>query len=241
MKVAAFAAFLRVFVSLGYGKNLVAPIQNNLHDILWVIAAATMILGNIVALTQTNIKRMLAYSSISHTGYLLVGMIAASRSEMGYAPIAMYLASYSVMNLGAFTILSMVGSKFDRHLSLNDFSGLAKRSPWLAFALSVFMFSMAGIPPTAGFSAKYFLLYSAVQAGEVPLVIVSVICSAISVYYYLRVMVYMYMKDPIETESRSGLTFYAAFVVLVMVLLTLQVGVMPSALIEVTKSALAHF
>jgi NADH-quinone oxidoreductase subunit N len=237
LKAAAFAAFLRVFISLGYGKGLTAVVQSHIHDIIWVSAVLTMVVGNVVALTQTNLKRMLAYSSIAHSGYLLVGMLAGSGSEQGYGPVAMYLVVYSIMNLGAFVVLSALASRDDSGLNLHDLSGLSRRHPWMAFAMAVFLFSMAGIPPTAGFAAKYLLFYSAIQAGEISLVIISVLCSAISVYYYLRVLVYMYMRDPVGAPSGNRVSVWSTLAVASMVALTIQIGVLPARMVSAAKKA----
>lgn len=239
LKAAAFAAFLRVFISLGYGKGLSEAVQNHLHTILVVSAILTMFVGNVVALTQTSLKRMLAYSSIAHTGYLLVGMIAGHKSNQSYAPVVSYLVAYAAMNLGAFVVLTILAKRDDSGLSLHDLSGLSQRHPWLAFAMGVFMFSMAGIPPTAGFAAKYLLFYSAVQAGEIPLVIIGVLCSAISVYYYLRVLVYIYMRDPVGSPAATRIPTWSVIAVASMVLATLQMGVLPSAIVSVAKKAVA--
>lgn len=236
IKAASFATLVRVFISVGYGKDLTAALEGHVHDVLWVIAVATMFFGNVIALTQTNLKRMLAYSSIAHTGYLLVGIIAAPHSDLGYSPIVMYLASYTVMNLGAFGILSILSGRGDTGLNLHDLAGLSRKHPWLAFAMAVFLFSMAGIPPTAGFAAKYYLFYSAVQAKEIWIVILGVLCSAISVYYYLRVLVFMYMRDPVgSTETKEIAPAWAAFAVAMMVAMTLQIGVLPSKMVSITK------
>ena len=239
LKAAAFAAFLRVFVSLGYGKELTTVVQSHIHDILWISAVLTMGVGNLVALTQTNLKRMLAYSSISHSGYLLVGLLSGAQSDQGYGPVVMYLVAYAIMNLGAFVILAIIAQRGDAGMNLHDFSGLARRHPWLAFSMAVFLFSMAGVPPTAGFAAKYMLFYSAVQAHETVLVIISVLCSAISVYYYLRVLVYMYMRDPIENEKAPArrVSVLSACAVASMVALTLQIGVLPARLVAAAKKA----
>ena len=243
LKAAAFGVFVRVFISLGYGKGLSLVIQNHVHDILWVSAALTMALGNFVALMQTNLKRMLAYSSIAHTGYLLVGIISGAGSEQGYSPVILYLVAYSVMNIGAFTVLTMVSQKQDSGLNLHDISGLSNKHPWLAFSLALFMFSMAGIPPTVGFAAKYFLFYSAIQSHEIILVIISVLCSAVSVYYYLRVLVYMYMREGSEgdltSQSSLGHICGPAFVVAFMVFVTVQVGVLPSWALMIAKKAVS--
>lgn len=238
LKAAAFAAFVRVFVSMGFGKGLSEVLQQNIHHILWASAVLTMVVGNVVALTQSNLKRMLGYSSIAHTGYLLVGVLAGHLSPEGYSPIFMYLVAYSVMNLGAFAILSILSTSSDSGVNLHDLAGLAKRHPWLSFALAVFMLSMAGVPPTAGFIAKYLLLYSAVQAGEVPLVVISVLCSAISVYYYLRVLVYMYMREPAGFVPAARVPFWSGLAVAAMVALTLHIGVLPSPVLAAAKKAI---
>lgn len=237
LKAAAFATFLRVFVSAGYGKGLTDVVQAHFHDILWVSAVLTMVVGNVVALTQTNLKRMLAYSSIAHTGYLLVGMVAGPASEQGFAPVVLYLVAYAVMNLGAFVVLTIIGSREDGGLNLHDLSGLSSRHPWLAFSMAVFLFSMAGIPPTAGFAAKYLLFYSAIQANEIPLVVISVLCSAISVYYYLRVLVYMYMREPVGSPAVTRISIWSAVAVASMVVLTLQIGVLPAKAVAAAKKA----
>lgn len=241
IKAASFAIFMRIFISVGYGKDIGVALHGHLHSVIWIIAALTMFIPNVIALTQTNIKRMLAYSSIAHTGYLLIGILTASASDAGYAPMVMYLVSYVVMNLGAFGILSSISGKGDTGLSLQDLAGFSKTNPWLAFAMAVFLFSMAGIPPTAGFAAKYYLLYSAVQAGETRIVILAVLCSAISVYYYLRVLVFMYMKDPIESTqpARPITPAWTALAVAMMVGMTLQLGVLPSKMVALTKKVVA--
>jgi NADH-quinone oxidoreductase subunit N len=240
LKAAAFAAFVRVFISLGYGKGLSDLVQQHIHHILWVSAVLTMGVGNFVALTQTNLKRMLAYSSIAHSGYILVGLIAAPGSEQGYAPVVMYLLAYAVMNLGAFIVLTALAARGDAGLNLHDMSGLARRHPWLAFAMAVFLFSMAGIPPTAGFAAKYLLFYSAIQAGEIPLVVISVLCSAVSVYYYLRVLVYMYMRDPTEQAERPPTSVWSVAAVAVMVILTFGIGILPSGAMAAARKAVTQ-
>jgi NADH-quinone oxidoreductase subunit N len=199
-----------------------------------------MTLGNVVALTQTSLKRMLGYSSIAHTGYLLVGLIAAPHSEQGYAPVALYLLSYAAMNLGAFVVLAILAGRGDTGLNLHDLAGLSRRRPWLAFAMAVFLFSMAGIPPTAGFSAKYLVFYSAVQAGEVPLVVISVLCSAVSVYTYLRVLVYMYMRDPEGSPAPATASVWSTVATAAMVAITLQIGILPSQAVNAAKAAVTQ-
>ncbi len=232
VKAAAFAAMIRVFMTLN-------PSIGQFHDVLWVLAVLTMVIGNVVALTQANLKRMLAYSSISHSGYLLVGLLSGGSTPEGYGPLVLYLAVYAVMNLGAFAVLGLIGQREDHGLNLSDLSGLSRRQPWLAFAMAVFLFSMAGIPPTAGFAAKYLLFYSAVQAGHTSLVVIAVLCSAISVYYYLRVLVFMYMRDPVGSAPAQRIPAWGALVVAISVALTLQVGVLPGKLMDAAKRAVA--
>jgi NADH-quinone oxidoreductase subunit N len=237
LKAAAFATFLRVFITLGYGKILTEELQTHFHHILWVSAVLTMVIGNVVALTQTNLKRMLGYSSIAHTGYLLIGLLVGFKSDQGYAPVVVYLVSYAVMNLGAFIILTVLANRDDSGLNLQDMAGLSRRHPGLAFSMAVFLFSMAGIPPTAGFIAKYLIFSSAVQAGEVPLVVISVLCSAVSVYYYLRVLVFMYMRDPVGSPAASRLSAWSAIALAAMVAATLQIGVMPARALNAARKA----
>jgi NADH-quinone oxidoreductase subunit N len=237
LKAAAFATLMRVFISMGYGKGFSTLVQGHIHDILWVSAVLTMALGNFVALTQTNLKRMLAYSSIAHTGYLLVGIIAGTKSELGFSPGVMYLIVYAIMNLGAFVVLTLIAAREDSGLNLHDLSGMSRRHPWLAFALAVFLLSMAGIPPTAGFAAKYMVFYSAIQANEILLVVIGMLCSAVSVYYYLRVLVYMYMRDPVGSPPTLRVSMGSGLAVAAMVILTLQIGILPARLLNIAKRA----
>lgn len=235
LKAAAFATFFRVFISLGLGKGVSTLLESHIHDVLWICAVVTMAVGNFVALTQTNLKRMLAFSSIAHTGYILVGVIAGGHSELGYAPGVMYLVGYAVMNLGAFIVLTLLAKRDDSGLNLHDLAGLSRRHPWLAFAMAIFMFSMAGIPPTAGFASKYFLLYSAVQANEITLTVIAVLCSAVSVYYYLRVLVYMYMREPEGSPAVLRISAWSGVALAFLVAMTLQIGVLPAKLVDIAK------
>jgi NADH-quinone oxidoreductase subunit N len=193
-KAAGFAALIRIMI----GIPAVAQLQ--LVTVFWVLAVLTMTLGNIVALRQENIKRMLAYSSIAHAGYILVGLIAGIKFT-GNA-ILFYLLVYTLMNLGAFTIVMLLELKTKNQQLTTNFAGLSSKYPLLAFAMAVFMVSLAGIPPTGGFMAKFYLFKSAVEAGYIGLVIIAVLNSVISVYYYLRIVVLMYMK-PAESEVAS--------------------------------------
>jgi NADH-quinone oxidoreductase subunit N len=238
LKAAAFATLVRFMISLGYGKALSASLQTNLHDLLWVLAVLTMLVGNVIALTQKNLKRMLAYSSISHTGYLLVGILAGPSSGGNYSSVILYLVTYAIMNIGAFAILGILANQDDSGLHLEDMSGLSRRHPFLSFGLAVFLLSMAGMPPTAGFVSKYYLFYSAIQSGEILLVVLGVLCSAIGVYYYLRVLVFIYMKNPAATTPTTRVSGWAGFAVATMLVLTLQVGLLPSRMLDLAKRAM---
>lgn len=239
LKAAAFATLVRVFITMGYGGGLSSLLSAHIHDILWVSAVLTMIIGNFVALTQSNLKRMLAFSSIAHTGYLLIGIIAGTKSELGFAPEVFYIVVYAIMNMGAFIVLTLLAARDDSGLNLHDLSGLSQRHPWIAFSMAIFLLSMAGIPPTAGFAAKYLLFYSAIQANEIPLVVIGVLCSAVSVYYYFRILVYMYMRDPAGSPRVLRVSVWSSFSVAVMVALTLQIGVLPARIMSIAKKAVA--
>jgi NADH-quinone oxidoreductase subunit N len=157
------------------------------------------VVGNLMAVIQTNVKRMLAYSSVAHAGYLLVGLVAGT--AQAHAAILFYLVAYLFMNLGAFGVIVALarGGKECEHI--DDFAGLADRKPGVAALMALFMFSLAGMPGTAGFMAKFYLFSAAVDASLVPLVIVAVLACVVSVFYYLRLSVAMYMREPPEEES----------------------------------------
>jgi NADH-quinone oxidoreductase subunit N len=239
LKAAAFATFVRVMISVAYGTGASVVMQGYLHHVLWVSCVLTMLLGNFVALSQVNLKRMLAYSSIAHTGYLLMGILSASRTDLGFGPVTMYLVVYSIMNLGAFVILTLLASDGDTKLNLHDLSGVSRRHPWLAMGMSVFLLSMAGMPPLAGFAAKYLLFYSAVQAGEIPLVVIGVLSSAVSVYYYLRVLVYMYMRDPVGSPPVLRVSMWSGLALVTTVVLTIQIGVFPERMVNLAKQVVS--
>jgi NADH-quinone oxidoreductase subunit N len=214
-KAAAFAALLRVF-TVAFG-----PLRVDWAVLFIVLSIATMVTGNFIALRQTNIKRMLAYSSIAHAGYLLIGVIVGG--EIGTSSVLLYLLVYTFMNVGAFGVvilLNRVGGIGDQ---IDDFSGLARVSQASAFVMMVFMFSLAGIPPTAGFAGKFYIFMGAVKAGYVWLAVIGVLNSAVSAYYYLRVIMRMYMDAaPVEepalnvSTAMSAILFAAVIAVLVM-------------------------
>jgi NADH-quinone oxidoreductase subunit N len=241
LKAAVFVTLLRVMVSLSGTTMLSTSLAGVFHDVLWISALATMFLGNVLALQQTNLKRMLAYSSIAHTGYLLVGLLAGPGNPEAYSAVLFYVTVYAIMNLGAFAVLSALSLQGDTGLELGDLSGLAAKHPWLSFGLGVFFFSMAGVPPTAGFTAKYYLFYSAIQAGETWLVVLAVLCSTIGAYYYLRVLVVMYMRDPIgQTANVLGKPSKGAAIAIGLTLvLVFQLGIWPSSMLRKASELLA--
>jgi NADH-quinone oxidoreductase subunit N len=187
VKVAAFAAFTRVFL---YAFE---PFSLDWAPLVAVIAAATMILGTVVGVAQSNLKRMLAYSSIAHGGYLLVGLVAAN--NVGKAAILFYLLAYSVTNLAAFGVISLLGSRDRDNDELRDYAGLWHTRPALAALMTICLLSLGGLPPTAGFIGKWYIFSAAVSSGYYWLAIVGVLTSVVSVFFYLRVVVMMYMAD----------------------------------------------
>ncbi len=222
-KAAAFAAFVMIFANKFTGGE-------RLQDALAVLAIASMITGNIIAITQSNIKRMLAYSSIAHAGYLLVGLAAAN--ELGRDGILFYLAAYTLMNLGAFGILSIIEKEEDKNLAFDDYAGLSGKYPFLAALMAIFMFSLTGIPPFAGFFGKYFIFAAAVNANMTWLAIVGVLMSAVSAYYYLRLVVVMYFRESdIQFSIQSSRVNNSILFISALGLLGL--GVFPSLLMDI--------
>jgi NADH-quinone oxidoreductase subunit N len=224
-KAAAFSAILLV---LGPAiMRVIGP----LREALALIAALSMIVGNVLAISQASIKRMLAYSSIAHAGYILTGVIAAN--GYGENGVLYYLLAYTVMNLGAFGVLSVLESKDGRNVTYEDYAGLSSTQPLLAGLMAVFMFSLTGIPPFAGFFGKYYVFAGAIEAGYTWLAIVGVVMSAVSAYYYLRVVVLMYFeKSPILPETRVSRLGVAALVLSAIAILAL--GIVPSTVLGIT-------
>ncbi|MGQ9656223.1 MAG: NADH-quinone oxidoreductase subunit N, partial [Thermodesulfobacteriota bacterium] len=224
------AAFLRVFFySLG-------GLQADWSMVLWVIAVATMTLGNVVALAQENIKRMLAYSSIAHAGYILVGMVAGG--EMASASILYYLLAYTLMNMGAFAVVTAFGRKGEDNVFVEDYKGMGFRYPVLGAAMALFMFSLAGLPPTAGFMAKFYVFSSAVAKGHVILVVIAVLNSLVSVYYYFRVTIKIYMQAPDKDLEGVAMRPAMGVALALMAFGTLWVGVFPNTYLSLARQAL---
>ncbi len=231
VKAAAFAAFLRVFLSA------FEPLHVHWAPVLSAIAALTMLLGTIVGVAQNNVKRMLAYSSIAHAGYLLVGLIAASPA--GKASVLFYLVAYGVTNLGAFGVLASLSTPDRPHEDIRDFAGLWQERPGLAALLTVFLLSLGGFPPTVGFVAKWYVFSAAVQKGLIALVVLGVLTSVISVFFYLRVVVMMYMSDQQPSGHRPPVSRLAMAGLMVALAAVFYLGVLPGRLISIAMDSVA--
>jgi NADH-quinone oxidoreductase subunit N len=247
VKAAAFAAMLRVF-TFGFGTTELAFGANGWMSILAILAAVTMILGNLTALWQQNVKRMLAYSSIAHAGYLLIGVIAAGNptvSAEARSAVVFYLWAYTFTTIGAFGIIAWIGQREDRErVNVDDWAGLGRRRPVMALAMTIFLLSLAGVPPTAGFFGKFFLFKTALaNSGLMWLIVLGLLTSVVSVFYYLRVVVAMYFKDAPEDDTElqpfssttSKLALFAA------TMFVLGVGLYPTTLWNYASKALMSF
>ena len=235
VKVAAFGALLRV---LQYTFNLF-PVPS--IRLVTLLSLATMIVGNLAALRQTNLKRILAYSSIGHAGYLLLGVVAYLSQLQGQVagdvgPMLFYLLTYSLMTLGAFAILSTLAKGSEEAVEINDLAGLASRKPLVAALLAIFLFSLAGLPPTVGFMGKFYLFKQAVMMGHVPLVVVAVLTSAISFYYYVAPIVAMYFKTG-DKVTITWINPLALTLVAMLALSILYLGIKPSQYLVLTNMA----
>ena len=238
-KAAAFAAFARVFF------EGLPSLQGVWVDLIWVLAVLTMTVGNVIALVQNNVKRMLAYSSIAHAGYVLVAFVSAN--ELGIGSILYYMLAYTFMNIGAFGIIIVVGGKGEKKVNVDDYTGLAYRHPVAAATMSLFLFSLAGIPPTAGFMGKFYIFSAAIKSGYIGLAIIGVINSVVSVYYYLRITVAMYMKEPepalSDAELRPNLVFSTAMIIAMIIAAygVLRMGILPSDYIALAQQSYLSF
>jgi len=226
-KAAGFAALLRVVLHALGGAN------GGWSSLLSAVAMLTMTVGNVTALLQNNLKRMLAYSSIAHAGYLLIAVVTGGSD--GASAALFYLAVYAVMNLGAFGVLTLLGRQQEERVTLGDLAGLGFRQPLLGLAMTFFMLSLGGIPPTAGFMAKVYLFGVAVKAGYVPLVIVGVLNSVVSVFYYLRVTVAMYMEEPPGEPVSVSWATPGVIALLACLALTLWWGLQAHALLDLAQ------
>ena len=230
VKAAAFAAFARVFLSP------LEPLQAQWIPVLSVIAAATMILGTVVGVVQTNIKRMLAYSSIAHAGYLLLGIVSANRD--GKASILFYLLTYAVTNIGALGVVALLGTAQNQHDELRDFAGLWRSRPALAGLMTVFLLSLGGIPPTAGFIGKWYIFSAAVQEGHYWLAVIGVLTSVVSVFFYLRIVVMMYMTEGPDTV-RPAIPVAAMAGLGIAVVAVFYLGILPTRVLDLALDSIS--
>jgi len=228
-KAAVFAVLLRVMFEIN------APGRVGL---IWVAAALSMTLGNVGALVQQNVKRLLAYSSIAHAGYLLVAF--ASLPDNGIPAAMFYTASYAAMNVGAFAVVSHIAGAGERYVTLDDYAGLGRRSPLLAATLTIFLLSLIGIPMTGGFFAKFYVFSAALQANLVGLTIIGVLNSAVGAYYYLRIIVVMYMREAREEIPATSVSPALGAALAISIAATLYLGLLPGRVLEFAARSAAE-
>jgi NADH-quinone oxidoreductase subunit N len=226
-KAAAFAAFIPVVTVLMPS----APAK--LQMIFAVMSAATMLIGNISALAQTNIKRMLAFSSVAHAGYIMMGLV--SGSQYGYSGIVFYVTAYMLMQIGSFVIVAILERNGEKYLELSDYAGLSKRHPVLAAFMAIFMLSLAGIPPFAGFFGKYYLFTAAIDAGFLWLTLVGVVSSIISVYFYIGLIVKMYFTEP-EGQREDNEVGMSGLSLIITIAGVIVLGILPSGILSIASS-----
>lgn len=226
-KAAGFGALIILF------NNAFVEIHFAWQDIFWILAALTMTVGNVSALMQSNVKRMLAFSSVSHAGFLVMGILVLN--ETSISAVLFYLVVYSIINLGAFAIVS-AAEKEEKGLKFEDYRGLAIEHPWLSAGMTIFMLSLAGFPPTAGFIAKYGLFSAAVEQGYIWLVVVGVFNTLISVYYYLRLVVNMYMQKE-ESALLPSYSMLAIGLIGLMAIMMIILGITPGYILEIAAEA----
>ena len=230
-KAAAFAALIRVLTVA------LKAAQPDWSVLLWAIAVVSMTAGNVIAIAQSNLKRMLAYSSIAHVGYMLVGLVAGG--VPGAGAVLFYLLAYTFTTAGAFGAIVLVERSDGEAVEVGDYAGLARRHPVLAATLGVFLLSLIGIPPLAGFVAKFYLFGSAVRAGYVWLTVLGVLNSAVAAYYYLRVIVYMYMREPEGADVRIVPSFAGGVALAIALIGIVLLGVMPAPFADLAQVAVA--
>ena len=231
VKVAAVAAFARAFLSS------FAPFTGDWTPLVAALAALTMILGTVVGVAQDSLKRMLGYSSIAHGGYLLVALAAAN--QLGKQALLFYLLSYAITNLAAFGVIALLGTRERANDRLQDYAGLWHTHPRLAALMTVSLLSLGGLPPTAGFVAKYYIFISAVSAGHYGLAIIGVLTSVVSVFFYLRVVVNMYMAEPSGATTPPQVTGVGMAALTIAIIAIFVLGVLPSPIIKLAGQSIA--
>jgi NADH-quinone oxidoreductase subunit N len=238
-KLGAFALLIRVFV------EALAPLRADWLGVFLVLTVLTMTVGNVVALTQTNVKRMLAYSSIAHTGYIMAGIAAFAAADdqaiaaQGIESVLFYVLGYGVMNIAAFAVVGMLQRDTSRYGGLGSFAGLASRAPGRAAAMALLMLSLTGIPPTVGFFAKLYVLLASVDAGLAWLAVIIVLNAALAAFYYLRVVVYMYMRDPEDDPAPLDHSPFGTIALVLSVVGVMLLGLFPDAILDLIETSAA--
>jgi NADH-quinone oxidoreductase subunit N len=231
VKAAAFAAFARVFLSA------FAPLHGDWGPVLWVVAAATMIVGTVVGMAQSNVKRMLAYSSIAHGGYLLLALVSAN--DVGKGAILFYLLVYAITNLGAFGVIAALDTQDSPNDRVRDYAGLWNDHPGLAALMTIFLLSLGGFPPMAGFIAKWYVFSSAIKAGYTSLAIIGVLTSVVSVFFYLRIIVMMYMTTADEPARVPPVPKIVGAALIVSAILIFYLGILPTRFLELAAASIS--
>ena len=230
-KAGAFAALIRVLMVTLRG------VPPDWAALLWVMAAVTMTVGNVVALAQSNLKRMLAYSSIAHVGYMLVGLTAGGVGGAG--SVLFYMLTYTFTTAGAFGVITLCERARGEAVEVGDYAGLARRHPILAATLALFLLSLVGIPPLAGFVGKFYVFGAAVRAGYIWLAVIAVLNSAAAAYYYLRIIVYMYMREPEGAATTYASSFAGGLALAIALVGIVLLGVMPAPFVDLAQAAVA--
>jgi NADH-quinone oxidoreductase subunit N len=229
-KAAAFAVFLRIFMTS------FQTIANDWEPLIWISALLSMTIGNFAALTQNNLKRMMAYSAIAHAGYILVAF--AAKSDGGTAAVMFYLAAYALMNVGAFAVIIHICGKGERHLRIEDLSGLAQKQPVTAALLTIFLLSLIGVPLTGGFFGKFYIFRAALESNLIWLTVLGLLNSAVAAYYYLRILVVMYMKEPGEvTNALEPLSPGLGAALVLPAIGTFVLGIIPGAVLNFARAS----
>jgi len=231
VKAAAFAAFVRVFLSA------FEPLRGNWSEVIWILAAATMILGTVVGVVQSNVKRMLAYSSIGHGGYLLVALV--SGNDYGKGAVLFYLLTYAITNIGAFGVIALLETADRPNDQVSDYAGLWNERPGLAALMTIFLLSLGGFPPMAGFIAKWYVFSAAVKAGYTGLAIIGVLTSVISVFFYLRIVVMMYMTPTDKPVQFPKVPLMAGAALIVSAILIFYLGILPARVLELAAASIS--
>jgi NADH-quinone oxidoreductase subunit N len=227
-KSAAFAVLIRLVIGTA---------SPHWFWVIWIAAVLSMCVGNLGAILQSNVKRMLAYSSIAHAGYLMVAFASASNRELGISAAMFYSAAYAAMNVGAFAVITQMSGSGERYSQIDDYSGLGKRSPMLAAALTFFLLSLIGIPITGGFFAKFYVFSAALRTHLIWLTIIGLVNSGMGSYYYLRLIVRMYMFEPRTEEPAPRVRFGVGMAIAISLIATLWLGVLPNAVLHYTQGA----